>query len=87
MRLFRDHRKLLVIDGEVAYVGGAGLMDEFDSIINPYKNWRENMVKIEGPNVLQWQTLFVDNWSRWSNTEIKLHYPDFPNWHQQGRVT
>jgi phosphatidylserine/phosphatidylglycerophosphate/cardiolipin synthase-like enzyme len=86
LMLFRDHRKLLLIDGHTAYVGGAGLMDEFDSIQQPQHNWRENMVKIQGQNVLQWQSLFVSNWYRWSTEKIDIKSPEFPSWHQQGRI-
>ena len=73
--LFRDHRKLLVVDGHTAYVGGAGIMDEFDSGKTPEHNWRENMVRIRGENVLQWQNLFADNWQRWSEIPVNLAQP------------
>ncbi len=33
--LFRDHRKLLIVDGEVAFVSGAGITDDFDSPTDP----------------------------------------------------
>ena len=85
--LFRDHRKLMVVDGRYAYVGGAGLMDEFDCIKQPQTNWRENMVRIQGANVLQWQALFVDNWVLWSDARIELHRPAFDTFTGQGRVT
>ncbi len=84
--LFRDHRKLLVIDGHTAFVGGAGFVDEFDSIKQPQTNWRENMVKIQGPNVLQWQSLFVNNWSHWSEEKIQLKTQSIPVGQQKGRV-
>ena len=61
--LLRDHRKLLVIDGCTAFVGGAGLSDEFsaDSGGGP---WREVMVQIEGPVVADWQRAFARTWRR-----------------------
>jgi len=84
--LFRDHRKLLVIDGHTAFVGGAGFVDDFDSTEQPKTNWRENMVKIQGPNVLQWQSLFADNWGRWSKEKIKLKAENISIGPQKGRV-
>ncbi|MDQ1363578.1 MAG: cardiolipin synthase, partial [Pseudomonadota bacterium] len=51
LMLFRDHRKLLLIDGITAYVGGTALSDELDLIDTPQLNWRENMVRISGQNV------------------------------------
>jgi len=86
LMLFRDHRKLLVVDGHTAFVGGAGLVDEFDSIESPQHNWRENMVKIQGQNVSQWQSLFTDNWYRWSSEKINLKSTEFQSLHQKGRV-
>ncbi|HXY96238.1 MAG TPA: phospholipase D-like domain-containing protein [Steroidobacteraceae bacterium] len=56
----RDHRKLLVADGQVAFVGGAGLTDEFDGP----DAWRELMVEIRGPVVADWQRAFARTWRR-----------------------
>jgi cardiolipin synthase A/B len=56
----RDHRKLLVVDGQVAFVGGAGLTDEFDGP----DAWRELMVEIRGPVVADWQRAFARTWRR-----------------------
>ncbi len=86
LMLFRDHRKLMVVDGKVAYVGGAGLLDEFD-LPNPANNWHETMVRIQGQNVLQWQDLFNDNWQQWSSETIELMTQHTPVGTQTGRVT
>ena len=56
----RDHRKLLAVDGEVAFVGGAGLTDEF---AGP-DAWRELMIEIRGPVVADWQRAFGRTWRR-----------------------
>ncbi|HYB64351.1 MAG TPA: phospholipase D-like domain-containing protein [Steroidobacteraceae bacterium] len=56
----RDHRKLLVTDGQVAFVGGAGLTDEF---AGP-DAWRELMIEIRGPVVADWQRAFARTWRR-----------------------
>jgi len=61
--LFRDHRKLLVIDGRLAIAGGAGISDDFAST-HGERRWRDNMVAIEGPVVSDWQDLFITNWRR-----------------------
>ena len=60
--LFRDHRKLLVVDGRVAFVGGTGLVDEFDPRVTKERAWHEIMVKIQGPCIQDWLTLFVETW-------------------------
>jgi phosphatidylserine/phosphatidylglycerophosphate/cardiolipin synthase-like enzyme len=60
--LLRDHRKLLLVDGEVAYVGGAGLTDEFASVERGGEGWRDVMIEVRGPVVADWQALFDATW-------------------------
>lgn len=62
--LFRDHRKLLVVDGEVAFVTGAGITDDFADPGDPTLSWRENAVRIVGPVVRDWQQLFLRVWTQ-----------------------
>jgi len=61
--LLRDHRKLLVVDGCTAFVGGAGLTDDF-SPGGRRGPWRELMVEISGPVVSDWQRAFARTWRR-----------------------
>jgi len=60
--LVRNHRKLLLIDKHIAFVGGAGLTDEFlyDQPLKP--RWHEFMVAIRGPVVNDWLQLFERTW-------------------------
>jgi len=74
--LFRDHRKLLLVDGAVAYTGGAGITDNFDPAAHPEQFWHEAMLEIRGPVVADWQSLFVEVWNRWS--ERRLQLPSLP---------
>ncbi len=60
--LFRDHRKLLLVDNAVAFVGGAGLTNNFDPHASPNAYWHDTMLEIHGPCVHDWARLFVDNW-------------------------
>jgi len=57
--LMRDHRKLLIVDGRVAFTGGFGLTDDFAG--SP-QSWREVAVRIQGPCVADWQSLFLKTW-------------------------
>lgn len=63
--LFRNHRKLLLVDGTVAYTGGAGITDQFDPDLEPGRYWHEMMVAVRGPCVADWQELFAESWERW----------------------
>lgn len=72
--LLRDHRKLLLLDGKLAFVGGAGIADDFNpphdqdphTASTPAGEtklcWRETMVEIKGPCVVDWHTLFASSW-------------------------
>ena len=71
--LYRNHRKLLLVDGETAFVGGTGLVDEFDPPRRPDRRWRETMVRIKGPVVADWQQLFTETWNK--NTAQLLNLP------------
>ena len=69
---FRDHRKLLIADGRIAFVGGAGITDEFASPKDPQRRWRETVVSIEGPVVADWRSLFRDTWLHATGTHLPL---------------
>jgi cardiolipin synthase len=60
----RDHRKLLLVDGKVAYVGGVGLTDEFAIPGPPGQPWRDLVVEIAGPVLADWQRAFDRTWRR-----------------------
>ncbi len=71
--MFRDHRKLLIVDGEVAFVSGAGIADEFDPPDRPQQGWRETALRIRGPVLADWQHLFLRPWNR--NAPVPLDLP------------
>jgi len=55
---YRDHRKLLLVDKQLAVVGGTGVTDEFWRPDHDTSEWHEVMVEIRGPLVIDWQALF-----------------------------
>ncbi len=80
--LLRDHRKLLLADGRVAFVGGAGLTDDFASGARRGP-WRELMVEIQGPVIADWQRAFARTWRR-CGPELALVEPPACEAHADG---
>ena len=70
----RDHRKLLLVDGKTAFVGGVGLTDEFAIPGRPGQPWRDLVVEITGPVVIDWQRAFDRTWRR-TGTALGLPEP------------
>ena len=58
----RSHRKLLIVDGRIAFIGGAGIADLWAGNADSTKHWRDNHYKVMGPVVAQLQGSFVSNW-------------------------
>lgn len=70
--MFRDHRKLLIVDGEVAFVSGTGITDDFDNPRHPERSWRETAVRVSGPTLADWQELFEHVWNRHAPIPVQL---------------
>jgi phosphatidylserine/phosphatidylglycerophosphate/cardiolipin synthase-like enzyme len=73
--MLRDHRKLLIVDGEVAFVSGTGITDEFDNPRKPARSWRETAVRVSGPVLTDWQDLFIRVWNRHASLDLMLPAP------------
>lgn len=74
---FRNHRKIVVIDGKRAYVGGHNVGDEYVSRHPKFGAWRDTHLELEGPIVQAIQFCFVEDWY-WAKANI----PDL-NWEFQ----
>jgi cardiolipin synthase len=60
----RTHRKILVIDGKVGFLGGVGIADQWLGDASRPEEWRDTHYRVEGPVVAQLQTAFLDNWHK-----------------------
>jgi cardiolipin synthase len=60
--LERNHRKIVVIDGEVAFTGGLGIRDEWLGEGQTDQEWRDTHVRFRGPAVGEAQQAFAENW-------------------------
>ena len=59
----RDHRKILVIDGKVAFTGGINLADEYMNIVERFGYWKDTGVMLKGDAVRSFTLLFLQMWN------------------------
>jgi cardiolipin synthase len=81
----RDHRKLLVVDGKVAFIGGINISSVYSTGSFPKnksfqetQSWRDTHIKIMGPVVRQFQNLFMETWfnQKGGTLEERNYYPE-----------
>lgn len=58
----RTHRKILTVDGLVGFCGGVGIDDRWAGDARNPEEWRETMIRVEGPVVSQLQAIFMEDW-------------------------
>jgi cardiolipin synthase len=59
---YRTHRKVLVVDGDVAFTGGIGLADHWIGDADAEEHWRDTQFKVVGPSVRALEASFYENW-------------------------
>lgn len=59
---YRDHRKIVVIDGVIGYTGGTNIADEYANIVERFGYWKDTGIKIENSAVSSLICLFATNW-------------------------
>lgn len=75
---YRDHRKIVVIDGSVGYVGGINLDKKYDNSIENDRYWRDTHLRLEGGSVGSLQSAFLLSWNFVSKQEIEIGEELFP---------
>lgn len=88
----RDHRKLLVVDGRIAFIGGINISESYSSSPSTKSTskkgvntvgWRDTHLQIEGPVVAEFQKLFMDTWTKQKGQPLaQKNY--FPKLSKQG---
>ncbi|HET9191587.1 MAG TPA: phospholipase D-like domain-containing protein [Vicinamibacterales bacterium] len=59
---YRTHRKALIVDGEVAFVGGIGIADQWARDTEKERKWRDTHIKVVGPAATDVEAAFNENW-------------------------
>ena len=76
----RDHRKILVIDGKVAFTGGINLADEYINRKVRYGHWKDNAILVRGEAVRSFTTMFLQMWNtqEWKLEDLTPYLKTFP---------
>ncbi len=73
----RDHRKIFVIDGKVAFTGGINLADEYINLIERFGHWKDASVMVRGRAAWSFTLMFLKMWAIVNNTteDYAAYYP------------
>ena len=71
----RDHRKIVVIDGTVAYTGGVNLADEYINAEQRFGYWKDAALRVEGDAAWNFTVMFLNFWNAFRPSEtIMMHF-------------
>lgn len=78
---YRNHRKIIVIDGNIGFVGGINVSDKYINQVSDAKKlfWRDTHLRIEGPGVSHLQYLFLCDWNFCANEKLEINDVFFPS--------
>lgn len=79
---FRNHRKIVIIDGRIGYIGGFNVGDEYLGLNKKFGYWRDTHLRIEGSSIHPLQTRFLLDWNQASNEHCidysERYFPAIP---------
>ncbi len=79
----RDHRKIIIVDGSIGFVGGINLSDRYDNSIDTGLYWRDTHMKITGPGVMNIQRHWIINWHACQNKRLAFNENLIPDKHRK----
>lgn len=84
---FRNHRKIVVIDGSIGYIGGFNIGDQYLGRNKKFGNWRDTHLRLEGSVVLQLQSRFFMDWNASvKNKKVQFSLDYFPQKPIQNKI-
>ncbi len=75
---YRDHRKILVIDGHTAFNGGVNLADEYINQKVKYGHWKDTAVMLKGEAVRSFTLMFLQMWQIDEREDESVHFLSYP---------
>ena len=80
---YRNHRKIVIIDGKIGYTGGINIGDEYIGKNKKFGYWRDTHIRIEGTSVYMLQMIFLTDWY-YNTKEVLLKEHLFPKLETKG---
>lgn len=80
---YRNHRKIVVIDGQIGYTGGINIGDEYIGKNKKFGYWRDTHIRIEGTSVYMLQMIFLTDWY-YNTKKVLLKENLFPKLKDKG---
>jgi len=71
---YRDHRKIVVIDGQTGFTGGVNLADEYINIKERFGHWKDVAIKLEGDAVRSFTVMFLQMWAMDGSSSETAHF-------------
>ena len=75
---YRDHRKILIIDGRTAFTGGINLADEYINAYEKHGHWKDNALMVQGQAVQGFTLLFLQMWNHKERNRVFAPYLNLP---------
>jgi len=83
---YRNHRKMVIIDGKIGYTGGFNVGDEYLGLDKKFGYWRDTHLRIRGTVVFALQTRFILDWNQASNHDFTYDPWFFPKAESTGSI-
>lgn len=83
---YRNHRKLVIVDGDIGYIGGFNVGNEYLGKVRKFGYWRDTHLRIRGEAVRNMQTRFILDWNQASKQQLILYDPSYYKAKSTGNV-
>lgn len=75
---YRDHRKITVIDGNIGYMGGVNIADEYINRVNRFGHWKDTGIELKGAGVANMTEIFLEMWEYATGVSTADHSAYYP---------
>ena len=80
----RDHRKIIVIDGHIAYNGGTNIADEYINLEQRFGVWKDTGIRLRGDAVWSFTLMFIEMWDLFCQKEERINEYEAYRWEDNG---